>query len=366
MKRTMTMNHAALPHRVAHRARWSFCCSFRDLVWESISLRVNLILRENLALIVSLWLAASFIVCRPTFAQGSGPSVRPFVIGYLLNDPEAQIPAGALYDLRSFLLNQGTARAALQSEGLADIALLPVDRHESMVERMSRNEFDLAFCSAVDFVLQTGDYEVRFQLRRPQDSYDPQGGRVFHKGIIFVNNRSPLFRKSLRNQEMASELSSGTLALVSGSASGFYYPSLKLARLTPQRRLPQRVFLCDSSEELIKTVLHGLAGSVTAGACEASALDNTLAKYGLIEQRQELVRVVFETDPIPGEPIALQKRWSPRYSTLGRVLSEALPRYFAESPDLPRLEPSSNDKFQDLRENLREYWALVGLTQRRQ
>jgi len=316
----------------------------------------------QLLLVVSILSAfAPRHACGQNIPPAGAPSAAHlFRIGYLPNDPEAQIAVGAVHELRNFLMEQAAVREALHGEGLDDIALMAVDRHESMVERMNRNEFDLAFCSAVDFVLQNGDYEARFQLRRPQDSFDARAGRVFHKGVIFVNNRSPLFRTSVAPAEMARTFTTTPLAMVSGSAAGYFYPSLKIAHLSGTGLLPQRVHLCDSSEEVVKAAINGLGGSIDAGACEAGAIEQVLARHGLLEQRDQLIRVVFETDPIPGEPVALHRRWTPRYSPLGRTVSEGLQRFFTEARGLPRLEPCSNEQFRDLRENMKDYWGLVG------
>lgn len=322
--------------------------------------------KVNLVFYLIACLCASYY---PSFlaaaTQTSGPLTtsgnRLFRIGYLPEDPEAQLGTGAIHELREYLLAQTHVRDAMQNEGVEDISLLAVDRHEAMVERMNRNEFDLAFCSAVDFVLQNGDYDARFQLRRPQDSFDQRNNRVFHKGVIFISNRHAYFNdRSKSPQDFAETLSTSPLAMVAGSAAGYFYPSLKIARLASHRQLPQFVHLCDSSEEVVKTVLNGLGGTITAGACEKGALEQILKRYNLLEKQDQLVRVVIETDPIPGEPVVLHRQWSPRVSSLGRALSEAMQSFFSESRGLPRLEHCSNDKFQDLRENLREFWLLVG------
>jgi ABC-type phosphate/phosphonate transport system substrate-binding protein len=291
--------------------------------------------------------------------------VSLFKIGYLPNDPEAQLPVGAIYELRDYLLAQPEVIAAMKAEGITDLSLLAVDRHEAMVERMNRNEFDLAFCSAVDFVLQNGDYDARFQLRRPQDSYDARRGRVFHRGVIFVNNRNPLFRTALPPTDVARTLTTMPLAMVSLSAAGYFYPSLKIAHLAGARELPQQVLLCDSSEEVVKTVINGLGEMVSAGACAEGAIEQVLAENGLLEQKDQLVRVVLETDPLPGEPVAFHRRWAPRYSSLGRALGEAIQRFFSQEQGLPRVEFSSNESYQDLRANIREFWSLVGPPKRR-
>lgn len=320
----------------------------------------------NLLVLVIMLSSLGFLRAE-TAGETSITAVSPqvFRIGFLAADPDAQFGAGALYELRSFLLAQPGFVAALHQEGISDVALLAVESHEAMVQRMNRDEFDLAFCSAIDFVLQSGDYEARFQLRRPRDSMDPRGSRVFHRGVIFVNNRSRLFGAALTPTELAATLTSMPLAMVSASAAGYYYPSVRIARLSPMRSLPQRIHLCESSEEVVKTVINGLGGLIEAGACEAGALDRVLEQSGLLEQRDKLVRVVLETDPIPAEPVALRRCWLPRTSSLGRQLCEALQRFFTYERGLPRLEPSSNEKFQDVRENLREFWLLVGRPQSR-
>jgi ABC-type phosphate/phosphonate transport system substrate-binding protein len=293
-----------------------------------------------------------------TTAQTSSPAFLR--IGFLPNDPEAQVSPGAFYELREYLLAHPPFLKAMQEAGIEDIALIPVDRHDMMIQRMNRNELDLAFCSAVDFVFQTGDYEAYFQLRRSEDSFDPRGKRVFHKGVIFVNNRSPLYSANLSPGDFADTLTTTPIAMVSDSAAGYFYPALRIARLSSRHTLPLNIHLCDSSEEVVKTVINGLADNVSVGACEASALDKVLSQYGLLEYRAELVRVILETDPIPAEPVALHRKWLPRYSSLGRELSEALWRFFSPQRGLPALEYSSTEKYQDLRESIREFWGFVG------
>lgn len=311
---------------------------------------------------VIVWTHGAIFCQEPVFpaASESAEAARIFKIGYMLNDPEAQIGVEVVHELREFLLAQPPVMEAMKAEGVSEISLLAVDRHEVMVERMNRNEFDLAFCSAVDFVLQNGDYDARFQLRRPQDSFDSRNNRVFHKGVIFVNNRHPYFHQVPSPREIAETLTTTPIAMVAGSAAGYFYPGLKIAQLTPNQELPQQVHLCDSSEEVVKTVLNGLGGTIEVGACEKGAIEQVLARYNLLEHQGSLLRIILETDPIPGEPVVFHRQWTPRLSSLGRAIAEAMQRFFSEARGLPRLEFSSNEKFQDLRENIRQFWSLVG------
>jgi len=283
------------------------------------------------------------------------PEKTLFRIGYLPSDPEAQISTGALYDLRDFLLGREAVRQAMTEEDVQDIVLLAADSHENLVQRMSRNEFDLVFCSSVDFVTQEGDYEARYQLRRPDDSFDPRGERVFRKGVILVNNRNPLYRSNASITAIADMLTTTRLALVSSSAAGYYYPCLKIAQLNSSKQLPQQIFFCESSEEVVKTVINGLGGNVSAGACEAGVIEKVLEQSRLLTKRDDLLQVVLETDPIPADPVALRREWLPRYSPLGLAVCEALLAFFTPERGLPRLENSSSEKFRDLRENLKEF-----------
>ncbi|PKO19999.1 hypothetical protein CVU37_00560 [candidate division BRC1 bacterium HGW-BRC1-1] len=277
-------------------------------------------------------------------------------IGHLQADPEARIGSGVLHAMRQYLLNNPAVKSAMASEGVSDFAVLSTDSHEDLVQRMSQNEFDIAFCTAHDFVSQRGDYEVLFQLRRPRDSYDPRGQRVFHSGVIFVNNRSPLFHAEAPVEMLPELLASSQIAMVgSYSAPGYVYPCLKLAAYT-SGTLPRRIRFCGSSEEVVKTVINGLA---PMGACDTGAIESVLAAQGLTGQHDQLVRVILQTDPIPASPVVMLPRWLPRTSVLGRAVQDAMRTFFASNPTLPRLEPGNNAKYMDLRQNVDAFNALA-------
>jgi ABC-type phosphate/phosphonate transport system substrate-binding protein len=290
--------------------------------------------------------------------ETTAPLQHLFRIGFLPGDPESQLSRGALYSLREFLLERASLRAAMAVEGISDIVLQSADSRENLIQRMNRSDFDLVFCSSVDFVTQRGDYEARFQLRRPEDSFDARGNRFFHKGVVFVNNRSPLFSGNLETARLADYFDRQEVAMVGSSAAAYFYPGLKIASLSTSGSLPRRVRLCESSEEVVKTVINGLNGSVEVGACDSGVIEKVLERNGLPERREELIRVILETDPIPTDPVALKSRWLPRVSVFGRELSEGLRQYFAPEHQLPRLENSSSEKFDDLRENVARFWRL--------
>jgi ABC-type phosphate/phosphonate transport system substrate-binding protein len=284
-------------------------------------------------------------------------TARVFRIGYQRGDPEALLSSGMFHAMREALMNRPKLRAAMKAENVDGIILLAADSHQGLIQRMDQNEFDLVFCTSVDFVSQSGDYEALFQLRRtPQDTFDPQAKRVFHRGQIFVNSRSRLFRGEVTTAALAALLERGEIAMVSTfSAAGYVYPCLKLAS-KGGGMLPERIMFCDSSEEVVKYVINGVT---EAGACDAGVIGDVLSKNGLADKRDQLIRVILDTDPIPTDPVALREKWLPRSSVLGRELREELKLFFGMPGNrLPRLEDSSKEKFQDLSDNLKLFREL--------
>lgn len=283
------------------------------------------------------------------FAE-SGTSSRALRIGYLRGDPEAQLAPAVFSALRSHLLTHPGVARALPQAGLDGVVVLASDSHQDLVQRMDAGEFDLVFASSMDYVSQSGPYEALFQLRRPRDRFDPQGERVYHSGILFVNYRHPLFREdAITPARAARALLDTDMAMVSSfSAAGYVYPVLRLASLTSDT-LPVRIIFCDSPEEVVKHVVNGV---YDAGACDAGVLEEVLAAAGLTDQRDALLRVVLETDPIPADPVAVRTDWLPRNSELGRELRDALRQFFTGRPDLPRLQAANDANFDDLRRNL--------------
>jgi ABC-type phosphate/phosphonate transport system substrate-binding protein len=281
---------------------------------------------------------------------------QPFRIGFLRADPEAQLRYGVLHGIRDELLSRPAIKSAMAVENLKGIILLPSDSHQGLIQRMDRNEFDMVFCSSIDFVSQSGDYDALFQLRRPRDSFDPRGKRVFHRGQIFVNNRSPLFRDAITTSRLANLFVREEIAMVSSfSAAGYVYPCLKIAS-TVDESLPRGILFCDSSEEVVKYVINGVT---EVGACDAGIIEAVLARNGLADRRDKLVRVVLETDPIPTDPVAIREKWLPRNSVFGRELRDALRQIFSRPEHrLPRLENSSPEQYEDLRSNLERFQEL--------
>jgi ABC-type phosphate/phosphonate transport system substrate-binding protein len=300
-----------------------------------------------------VWLLSLLLLAVPAFSQTTGTAAaqpRSFRIGYVHADPESQLRGNVLYALREHLVSRPPVAAAMEEEGVAGMDVWASDSHQDLIQRMDQDDFDLVFCSSVDFVLQKGNYDAVLQLRHPEGRFDPGGRAVFHWGVIFVNNRSPLFAPDADAPNMAAYLQARPVAMVNSfSAAGYVYPMLRIASVTTGTATPAPLF-CNSSEEVVKYVINGIT---EVGACEAGVIDKVLEANGLLAMKDSLVQVILETDPIPTDPVALHERWSPKQSALGREVRDALRQYFSR-PDnkLPRLENSSRERYEDLRRNM--------------
>ncbi|MCD6385233.1 hypothetical protein J7M23_05590, partial [Candidatus Sumerlaeota bacterium] len=94
-----------------------------------------------------------------------------------------------------------------------------------------------------------------------------------------------------------------------------------------------------------------ISGLADAGCCERGAVDDVLRDAKINVDAKKLVKIVFETDPIPTNPVVIRTRYHPQHSTLGRAIKKALRTFFTRlPPDMPRLENSQDDYFINLRE----------------
>lgn len=298
---------------------------------------------------------------------GEPAGQRTFRIGYIRQDPEAATTSGVFLRLREFLLEQPEVQAAMAAAGVDDIITPSFDTHGFLIEAMDAEQVDVAFCSVIDFAYQRGSYDPVFQLRRRGDPHSSTGGRrVWHTGVIFVNNRSPLFdmgtSEALRH--LPAYVMEHDIAMVgSSSAAGYIYPYLALERLTtsvPVINAPS-VFW-DSSSEVVKAVVNGIH---KVGACDAMAIDEVLAAHGLLQHKPKLVKELLRTDPVPRDPILMHTRWlgsNPGANSasveLGSEINRALTAFFRREPGLPTLERTSRLPFQEVSENLQRFQAL--------
>ncbi len=290
-----------------------------------------------------------------------------FRIGYIRQDPESVTTTGVFQRMREFLLAQAEIQASMELADVHEIMLQSFDSHRLLVEAMDAEQLDLAFCSVIDYGYQRGSYEPVFQLRRPGDPHSSTGNRrVWHSGVILVNNRSPLFDMPATAAATAlpEYLQSREIAMVgSSSAAGYVYPYLALDRLTTGPTVSQvRSVFWGSSTEVVKAVLNGIH---EVGACDASAIDEVLNAYGLSEHKNHLLKVVLRTDPVPRDPVVLHTRWlnSSGFQTrpqaeLGRRLTRAVAGFFETDPALPTLDRTTRDAYLEVTENVQRFQSL--------
>jgi len=287
-------------------------------------------------------------------------AARLFRIGYMGTEAPSGLTAGWFKRLKRHLESDAALRKALAAEGFGGIALVAAEGFNDLVRRMDISELQCAFCPAVAFCRQMGDYTVVFQLRGPNDR--GRGRYIFRHGVVFVNSRHPLFRppekrdQAVPPQIVARHFVSEPVALVSRySAPGYIYPYNKLLRSGVFTR-PARPIFCGSSEEVVKMVLSDV---VSMGACEDGAIESVLRRYG-VGDGERYYDVLLTTPGCPTDPVVFQKRFRPAGSEAGRRLKEALARFFAaDRPGRLRLEESDDSAFEGLREALAEFDQLT-------
>ena len=274
-------------------------------------------------------------------AQESITAGTTFRIGGVLNNPDTKVDAELILQLKDFLESRPGTHKVIAEAGFQGIEVQSFEAHRLLVEAMDAEQVDLAFCSSLDYISQPGNYRAVFQLRLPNDH--PGRGRLYHYGSIFVNNRSPLFglKKDEAQARLPKFLAAKEIALVGpNSASGYIYPYLKLSDLAGTTPLQIRTW--GSSEEVVKAVINGIA---PIGACDAGAVDEVLAERALLPYRNDLIKEVARTEPLPRDPVALLNKWSPERSEVGREIVAGVKAFFDQLPgNMPRVQPSSDEQ----------------------
>jgi ABC-type phosphate/phosphonate transport system substrate-binding protein len=295
-----------------------------------------------------------------TSGSVEGEQARAFIIGYLKTDIEQGLGADWYEEVRMELLRSRGVMEQLRAEGFVDITVIPAEGFKDMVQRMTHDEFDLAFCTSYVYVEQRGDYRVMLQLRRERDSFG-RGGAT-KRGVIIVNAKSIFYnnREEATLKRLLPEyLSKQRMAFISiYSAAGYVYPRLKLYNDYGIRNLRSPVF-CDSSEEVVKYVINGL---VEIGACESGTVAEVIKSAGIDVEEDKLVRKILETEPLPTDPIVIQREYHPQDSELGREIYGALKGIYArtERAGVPRLEDSRDEYYKNLKEAIRDFNAIGG------
>lgn len=282
-------------------------------------------------------------------------------IGYLRGSPEGAPKASQLEDLIRAFNTRDKLLAEMALAGRSGFGLFACEAGEDMLRRLDAGEFDLAFVPAKTFAQQKSGYHVILQTRRPGDKYPPRGGAVLREGAIFVSPRSHLYdRPNATPDEVAKALRGAPFAVVSTqSVAGFVAPLNILARdfgLAPQET---DLIWFDSSEEVARAVISGLAD---AGACEAGSLQALLATAPKTPEGQPLARVIRFTEPLPTDPVIVRGEFGPATSELGRQLRTAIREYFTEQTngDL-QFQEAEDEAYRQIPGILAEFENRIGV-----
>lgn len=319
---------------------------------------------------ILLLLLAVAVVLAFRFPAAAQPAERPttgtlqlaprlFSIGYLRRETSGHPSEEHLEALRTALGRDPQVREALAGLGFTGIGLFACDGPTEMVRRLSIREFDLAFTPA-NLYRQAAGYTPILKGRRPDDIYNA-GDIALRRGIVFVSPRcEELYgQRDLPAAEVAEVLGRQRLAVVSAqSAAGFTAPLVELHARYGRRALQGGVIYFDSSEEVVKAVLAGLAD---VGACEERAFTQVLENPRLFPRRGELAWPLFRTNPVVTDPVVVRTTLSPRHSALGRLLRLRIRTLSLSgvTGDIQYLNASDED-YGKLIELFREFDAKVG------
>lgn len=281
---------------------------------------------------------------------------RPFRIAHVRNDEESPFSREILDRLRLELQGTPVLRSAFTAVGLTDIVLQTADSYPNLIDSMNQGIPDLVFCSSVAFVDQGGDYEALFQIRRSWDEFGSGGNAVFHRGLVIVGNRSPLFSEPESEQVLRRVLREGPIGMVgSFSAVGYVTPMLYLQGLFEDPEPIRPPAFLGSSEEVTKAVING---TVELGACDEGVLEEVLRNHGLEGEREKLLKTLAATEPMPTDPVALRGLWRPSgpdgppRSQVGRQVRDAVRNFFHRQPEMPRMEPGGDHHYEPVRSAL--------------
>lgn len=322
----------------------------------------NHLFRSQLVVLVFLLSAVSAgLAQNPTTATATIPPPRLFRIGYLEAGQAARPDDARLEAFREALTVAPAIREEFQRAGFRGAGLFPADSPGDMIRRLNAKEFDLVFAPANLYDEQSGGYTVILKSRRPGDRTDPSGDMVSRTGVVFVSSRHPrLFSEELSDREVANELSRERIAAVSTqSVAGFHAALLEIVENYGRVSLASGYTFFDSSEDVVKGVLSGLAH---VGACERTAFEKVFEDYRL--PRDEYVRVLLITRPVITDPVLLHPALSPRSSSLGRRIRQTMLELSRQDAfgTIEYVE-SNDEEYRRLRETLRAFREKVDLGQ---
>lgn len=311
--------------------------------------------------IITLWLSpwASSSVAQPLGSEpapASRGALRQFKIGYLTEGTDLRPAQPLLAGLRLGLLADENLRAALLARGYEDsiMVLRSCDGPADMIQRIEAEEFDLIFAPSVVFArsLQS-PYDPILQSFTPGEEILQRGRR---KGVVFAGPASSLYETGNLNA-LRLVIQDLVMAVAHpASATTFIYPQLYM--LDNFQKLPREFLFCDTSAEVVKHVLSGLA---PIGACDPRTLEElgTGLRGG---EPVRLYRILFYTQELPTDPVLLHTSLAGQESSLRSALVEAIQTHF-NNPPYPsprfRLKPAQRRSFDFMAADLDKFDRLT-------
>lgn len=262
--------------------------------------------------------------------------VHTLRIGFHARGAERLLSSSDMDRLAAFIGESDSVVDSLAATGeRPKVVALRAEDHFDLVRRMNGGEFDLAFCSSVAFVEQTGPYVAFLQTRRKSDTWNPATRETLRRGVIIARADHPLFAGGAEPSERERRvfLENSPMAIVSThSAVGYLYPLSRLRRSDIGLKRTPQLIACDSSEEVAKFVVNGLAN---VGALDAAALDDVLAMIPGDAKADAYVREIARTDPLPTDPIVIRDSLAPSKAPLGRALAGTITQFFRARGNKP-------------------------------
>jgi len=327
---------------------------------------------------VLLLLAALLLTLSAPAQQDDRPTtatirtIQPlFRIGFLRREETGHPGEQQLEQLRNALLADPLIQREFAATGYEGIGLFSCDGAADMLRRLNAREFELAFTPANLYKEQQAGYTAILKARRPKDIIaPPPSDYVRRLGVVIVSPRSPLFSVPEMNAaRLRTVMGKDRIAVVSTqSVAGFHAPLLALARRHQLRSFDGGYLWFESSEEVVKAVLSGLAPS---GACEAGAVESVLVEAGLVpeglppaefaRQRDRYLRVIVESDPVVTDPVVVRRGLAPRGSTLGRAIRQRIRTWSVENRDGDiQYRDTTDDEYRALKALLDEFNTVIG------
>jgi len=229
-----------------------------------------------------IWVIAMLTGCGACGDGGAPPppDIQPIVLREKI--VIGRVPSGNVLDISE---RMEPLIAYLQKELGIDVQIKFAADYSEFTRQMEKNEYDLAFCGAFQYVTahERSGYEA--VLRPVRNNADTYVG-------IFITTRPDI--------TSLAQLRGKRIAFVDRqSTSGYLFPLGLLIRagIAPHEIQP---FFLKGHDNVVLNILNR---NYDAGACFKTA--ETI--YG--RERSGEIRIIAETDPIPNEPIAISPRF---------------------------------------------------------